>query len=116
MLSAPFEEDDNGNLLINFNDLKSCITPNLAVCPTCSKCKLDIKKVMISGYYTGLEVTCQTCTTIELQERHQLRHLKDRISRMHGKERKKLVRQLKCLKTKLTVTMLNVQSRNQMRL
>ena len=43
MLLTPVEQDDDGNLLIDFNDLKSFLSPKLAICAQCRKCKLEIK-------------------------------------------------------------------------
>ena len=88
MLSALVKDEDDTNLLINFTDLNSFISPKLDICSQCRKSKLELTKIMISGFCTGLEVTCQHCTVIESQQRHQLRHLNDKISSTRGKVKK----------------------------
>ena len=93
MLSSPVEDKDDGNILINFNDLHSFLSPKLAICAQCRKCKPEIIKLLVSGFCTGLEVTCQHCTVIETQQRRQQRHLQDKLCLTRGNEREKIGRQ-----------------------
>ena len=116
MLSSPVEDQFDGNILINFNDLNSFLSPKLAICPQCRKCKPEIKKVTVSGFCTGLEIICEHCAVIESQQKRQQRHFKDKICLTRGNERKKSGRQLRCLNAKLTEARLYVESKNKMRL
>ena len=89
MLLTPVEQDDDGNLLINFNDLNSFLSPKLGICSQCRKCKLEIKKLIKSGLCTGLEVTCEHCNVIESQQKRQQRLMQDKLRSTQGIERKK---------------------------
>ena len=64
--------DDDGNFLVNFNDLKDLIEPSLIVCKICKIGKLTLKKVQISGLCTRINMCCAVCEDNDKMDRNKL--------------------------------------------
>ena len=97
------EEHDNGNILVNFNDLKSLIEPNLGTCPICKTSGLELQKVLVSGISTGLNLFCKACLISEQKNKREIHTLKEKAGISFGKERKKIIRQVTAIEKKRTV-------------
>ena len=87
-------DTDDGNIILNYKNLKRLLDPHLANCDICKTSKLVVHRVTISSICQKLRLTCPSCYSKNRTLKRSIRHLNKKMPELHKSERKKMMRQL----------------------